>query len=49
MRAAHCFDNPKTNLTYEKNLYILCFKYRAKSFTNILRIHGIKKLFYLNS
>jgi hypothetical protein len=21
--AAHCFDNPKTNLTYEKNLYIV--------------------------
>jgi hypothetical protein len=22
MKAAHSFDNPKTNLTYEKNLYI---------------------------
>jgi len=37
------FDNPKTNLTYEKNLYILYFKYRAKSFTNIRRVIGIKK------
>jgi hypothetical protein len=43
MKAAHSFDNPKTNLTYEKNLYILYFKYRAKSCTNILRIPGIKK------
>jgi hypothetical protein len=23
MKATHSFDNPKTNLTYEKNLYIL--------------------------
>jgi len=34
------FDNPKTNLTYEKNLYILYFKYRAKSSTNILPVPG---------
>jgi hypothetical protein len=44
MITTHCFDNPKTNLTYEKNLYIFYFKYRAKSCTNILRIHVIKKL-----
>jgi hypothetical protein len=43
MIATHSFDNPKTNLTYEKNLYILYFKYRAKSCTNILHIRGIKK------
>jgi hypothetical protein len=43
MIATHSFDNPKTNLTYEKNLYIFYFKYRAKSFTNISLIHGIKK------
>ena len=39
------FDNPKTNLTYEKNLYILYFKYRAKLFTNIEQIFFIKKCF----
>jgi hypothetical protein len=43
MIATHSFDNPKTNLTYEKNLYLLYFKYRAKSCTNISRIPGIKK------
>jgi hypothetical protein len=30
-RQPHFFDNPKTNLTYEKNLNILRFKYHAKS------------------
>jgi hypothetical protein len=30
-RQPHFFDNPKTNLTYEKNLNILGFKYHAKS------------------
>ena len=37
------FDNPKTNLTYEKNLYYFNFKYRAKSFTNIFILFEIKK------
>jgi hypothetical protein len=23
MKATHSFDNPKTNLTYEKNLYLV--------------------------
>jgi hypothetical protein len=36
MKAAHIFDNPKTNLTYEKNLYIFSAKYHAKTFANIL-------------
>jgi hypothetical protein len=36
----HFFDNPKTNLTYEKNLYILLFKYHAKSCTNIKPVFG---------
>jgi hypothetical protein len=49
MIATHSFDNPKTNLTYEKNLYIVRNKYRAKSLTNILLINGIKKYIYLNS
>ncbi len=39
------FDNPKTNLTYEKNLYYLDFKYRAKSFTKIFTVIEIKKYF----
>jgi hypothetical protein len=49
MKATHSFDNPKTNLTYEKNLYIFYFKYRAKSCTNIRCFPGIKKRFSLNS
>jgi hypothetical protein len=39
----------KTNLTYEKNLYLLYFKYRAKSLTNIFTVTVIKKYFSLNS
>ena len=42
------FDNPKTNLTYEKNLYSFYFKYRAKTFTKINLNIEIKKCFYLN-
>jgi hypothetical protein len=38
------FNNPKTNLTYEKNLYILLSKYRAKSFTKINIFHKIKNI-----
>jgi hypothetical protein len=49
MKAAHSFDNPKTNLTYEKNLYIFYFKYHAKSYANISPEFGIKKYFFLNS
>jgi len=47
MQAAHFFDNPKTNLTYEKNLYVFIFKYRAKHFANINTITEIKKDFSL--
>jgi hypothetical protein len=43
--AAHFFDNPKTNLTYEKNLCLLNFKYRAKHYTNISRSVNTKKYF----
>ena len=49
MIAAHCFDNPKTNLTYEKNLYIFYFNYRAKSITNIKIVIRIKKYIFANS
>ena len=37
------FDNPKTNLTYEKNLYLNQTKYRAKPNTNIFQAFHIKK------
>ena len=47
--AAHFFNNPKTNLTYEKNLYILTFKYRAKHYANINTIPDTKKCFYLHN
>jgi len=40
------FDNPKTNLIYEKTLCVILFKYHAKSSTKIFITFGIKK--YLN-
>jgi hypothetical protein len=46
-RAAHFFDNPKTNLTYEKNLYIFRNKYRAKHNANINTVFITKKAFSL--
>jgi len=42
--ATHFFDNPKTNLTYEKNLYIFYFKNRAKLFAKIKTKYLLKKL-----
>jgi hypothetical protein len=46
-RGGSFFDNPKTNLTYEKNLYIVYFKYRAKSDANIRYEIDVKKYFFL--
>jgi hypothetical protein len=48
-RQPHVFDNPKTNLTYEKNLYILLNKFRAKSITNISLMFRRTKYFNLNT
>jgi hypothetical protein len=39
----------KTNLTYEKNLYLKYFKYRAKSITKIFPVGEIKKYILLNT
>ena len=39
------FDNPKTNLTYEKNLYNLYSKYHAKHLYKDKLFHGKKKMF----
>ncbi len=44
MSASFC-DNPKTNLTYEKNLYILQLKFHAKSYANLKTVNVIKKYF----
>jgi hypothetical protein len=37
------FDNPKTNLTYEKNLYLIRIKYHAKSESKISTVIVKKK------
>ena len=47
--SASFFDNPKTNLTYEKNLCIVYFKFHAKSIANINMDDVIKKHFLLNT
>ena len=45
-KSGSLFDNPKTNLTYEKNLCLFQSKYRAKTFSNAGMDIEIKNTFF---
>jgi len=48
MKATHSFDNPKTNLTYEKNLYIFKNQISCQILYKDITTSSNKKMFFFN-